>query len=71
MRSRPQYVYFVRLQYKFFRLQTFFAYLLNRNYFPRGLAFTFDHATIRALTKYLVVLDFEVIIKTPDFGSFS
>jgi hypothetical protein len=71
VRSRPQYVDFVRLQYKFFRLQTFFAYLLNRNYFPSGLAFTFDHATIRALTEYLVVLDFEVIIKTPNFGSFN
>ena len=71
MRSGSQDVDVVRLQYKFFRLQTFFAYLLNRNYFPCGLAFTFDHATIRALTEYLVVLDFEVIIKTPDFGSFN
>ena len=71
MRSRPQDVDFIRLQDKFFRLQTFFADLLNRNYFPSGFGFTFDHATIRALTEYLVVLDFKVIIETPNFGSFN
>lgn len=70
MRSRPQDVDFVHLQDQFFRLQTLFADLLNRNNFTSDFAFTFDHATIRALSEYLVILDLIVIVETPNFGCF-